>query len=80
MASSVLLGAGGGIEEIFDRLDTDESGKLDFYELQRLVQASGENITDDDLNTTEADDLNHIVPTIRGAVSTERILICYQES
>ena len=47
MASSVLLGAGGGIEEIFDRLDTDESGKLDFYELQRLVQASGENITDD---------------------------------
>ena len=69
MASSVLLGAGGGIEEIFDRLDTDESGKLDFYELQRLVQASGENITDDDLNTT-----------IRGAVSTERILICYQES
>jgi Ca2+-binding EF-hand superfamily protein len=50
LAMSALLDAGEDIEEIFDRLDTDKSGKLDFNELKKLVEQSGnEDITEADL-------------------------------
>ena len=52
MASSALLDAGEDVEEIFDRLDVDRSGKLDFAELQKLVQQIGADITDKDLAAT----------------------------